>query len=63
MTQEELKEQAETNKKRIVCNNLFVVAIIGVSLFAFLPVALLTKEKPPLFWYNLVEQKNHTKQK
>ena len=42
MTQEKLKEQAETNKKRIVRNNLFVATITGVSLFAFPPAALLT---------------------
>lgn len=42
MTQEKLKEQVETNKKRIVCNNLFVTTITGVSLFACPPAALLT---------------------
>ena len=37
MTQEELKEQVETKKKRIVRNNLFVATITGVSLFTFSP--------------------------
>ena len=38
MTQEELKEQVETNpKKRIVRNNLFVATITGVSFFTFSP--------------------------
>lgn len=42
ITQEELKERVETNKKRIVCNNLFVATITGVSLFACPPAALFT---------------------
>lgn len=42
MTQEELKDQVETNKKRIACNNLFVVTIVGISLFAFPLAALFT---------------------
>lgn len=37
MTQEELKEQVETKKKRIVRNNLFVATITRVSLFTFSP--------------------------
>ena len=42
ITQEELKERVETNKKRIVCNNLFVATITGVSLFACPSAALFT---------------------
>lgn len=42
MTQEELKQQVESNEKRIVRNNLFVATITGVSLFAFPPAVLLT---------------------